>query len=80
MDTDVMISEQVEAKKNEELKIGVSVMLLLAVFTIGEYWLGSIAVGWWVPLLLIAGLKAFLVMRDYMHLGRVFAVEEDGHE
>jgi hypothetical protein len=65
-----------EIKKLEAWKIGQSVFLLLAFLTIGEYFLGSIAASWWVPLLGIAGLKAFFVVRDYMHISRLFTEEE----
>ena len=55
---------------------GFTILTLLAVLTLGEFFIGSIASVWWAPLLGIAMLKAFLIMRDYMHIGRVFAVEE----
>jgi len=67
-------------KKKEALRLGAGVMFLLAVFTLGEYWLGSVASVWYVPLLGIAVLKAFLVIRDYMHLPRLFAGDEEEHE
>ena len=68
-----------EDKKKQAYRIGAAIFLLLAVLTIGEYFIGAIAPVWWAPLLGIAILKAFLIVRDYMHIGRVFAVEED-HE
>jgi cytochrome c oxidase subunit IV len=68
-----------EDKKIQAFRIGAVVLGLLAVLTVGEYLIGSIASVWWAPLLGIAILKAFLIMRDYMHIGRVFAIEED-HE
>ena len=68
-----------ESKKLEAFQIGLSVITLLAVFTIGEYLLGVIAVDWWMPLLAIGLFKAFLVVRDYMHLPRLFAAEEESH-
>ena len=68
-----------EDKKKQAYRIGAVVFLLLAILTVGEYFIGSVASIWWAPLLGIAILKAFLIMRDYMHIGRVFAVEED-HE
>jgi len=68
-----------EDKKKQAYGIGAVVLALLAVLTVGEYLIGSIASVWWAPLLGIAILKAFLIMRDYMHVGRVFAMEED-HE
>jgi fatty acid desaturase len=66
-----------ETKRAEAYKIGIGVIILLAVFTIGEYLIGAIAVGWWVPLVVIALFKAFFVIRDYMHLGRLFEPEEE---
>jgi hypothetical protein len=70
-----------QEKKMRAYRIGVGVIIILAVFTIGEYLLGSIAIGWWAPLLAIALLKAFYVVRDYMHLPRLFTpeiAEEEG--
>ncbi len=68
-----------ENKKLEAFQIGLSVITLLAVFTIGEYLLGVIAIDWWMPLLAIALIKSFFVIRDYMHLPRLFAAEEESH-
>lgn len=68
-----------EEKRNEAYRVGVGVMILLAVLTIGEYFLGSIASAWWAPLMLIALVKAFFVLRDYMHVGRLFSEEEESH-
>ena len=68
-----------EDKKKQAYRVGQVVFLLLAVLTIGEYFIGAVAPVWWAPLLGIAILKAFLIVRDYMHIGRVFALEED-HE
>jgi hypothetical protein len=65
-----------EEKKLEAFRVGAGVLILLAVMTIGEFWIGAVASAWWAPLLSIAVLKAFFVMRDYMHLPRLFAPEE----
>jgi hypothetical protein len=67
-------------KKLEAFRIGASVMIILGVLTLGEYWLGTIASAWWAPLIGVAILKAFFVMRDYMHLPRLFAQEEGPQE
>jgi hypothetical protein len=56
------------------------VIILLAALTIGEYWLGAVAAYWWAPILGVALLKAFFVVRDYMHVGRLFASDEEAHE
>jgi hypothetical protein len=71
--------KKLEEKKKEAFQIGLGVLIILAVMTIGEYWLGSIAVGWWAPLIVIGIVKAFFVVRDYMHLPRLFAAEEEIH-
>jgi len=68
-----------EEKKKQAYTIGLSVLIILAVLTIGEYFIGSIAVDWWAPLIGIALLKAFFIIRDYMHLPRLFAGEEETH-
>ena len=66
-----------EDKKKTAYQQGMVVLVLLAVLTIGEYFIGSIASLWWMPLLGIALVKAFLIVRDYMHVGRLFASEEE---
>lgn len=67
-----------EQRKNA-YRIGQAVLFLLAIVTVGEYLLGTVASDWWAPLLGLAVLKAFFVMRDYMHLSRVFAGDEETH-
>jgi hypothetical protein len=60
------------SRKNEFFRAGLVVFFLLAVLTIGEFMLGAIAVGWAAPLIGIAIIKAALIIRDYMHLPRLF--------
>jgi heme/copper-type cytochrome/quinol oxidase subunit 4 len=69
-------------KKNEKYMIGVTVAIILFVMTIGEFMLAEVGANtetWITVLLLIAILKAFLVVREYMHIGRVFRAEEEEH-
>jgi hypothetical protein len=73
------MDENLEIKKKEAWRVGIGVLILLAALTVGEYWLGSFASAWWAPLLGVALLKAFLVVRDYMHLQRLFAPDEESH-
>lgn len=73
-------AERDEAKMKEAYRAGLAIFVLLAVFTIGEYWIGAVASAWWFVLIGIAILKAFLVIRDYMHVGRLFASDEEVHE
>jgi hypothetical protein len=71
------MEEKFLEKKRNEYRIGLGVLILLAVMTIGEYGLGSIAVGWWAPLIVIASFKAFFIVRDYMHISRLFEEEKE---
>ena len=66
-----------DEKKAQAYRIGMAVILLLAVLTVGEYLLGSIAFTWWQPLMVIGLIKAYFVVRDYMHIGRVFNPEQE---
>jgi hypothetical protein len=70
---------QTNDSKKQAYQIGVVVLILLAALTIGEYFIGSIAVGWLAPLWGIAILKAVFIVRDYMHIGRLFGEDEEGH-
>ena len=68
-----------EEKKKQAYRNGLVVLILLATFTIGEFFIGAVASYWWAVLLGIALLKAFFIVRDYMHIGRLFASEEEVH-
>ena len=68
-----------ESKKAEAYQIGVLVLVILAVLTAGEFAFSTIAVTWWQPLVIIAIIKAVYVIRDYMHIGRLFVAEEEDH-
>jgi len=79
-----MDTEKMEAKKKEKWNVGVTIMLLLGAATIGEFAIAVVAqdllrvtsdVGW--VLMLVALFKAFLVVRDYMHVGRLFSGGEE---
>jgi hypothetical protein len=71
------MSMDMEEKKKQAYRVGVVVFIMLAVFTVGEYFIGAVAPVWWAPLMGIALMKAFFVVRDYMHIGRVFAADEE---
>jgi cytochrome c oxidase subunit IV len=66
-----------DKKKSQAYEKGIIVLIILAVLTIGELWFALFGVTWWSILILIALAKAFLVVRDYMHIGRLFAGEEE---
>lgn len=64
-----------ENKKKEHYRIGVAVFILLAMMTMGEFFIGAISPAWIAPLVGVAILKAFFIIRDYMHIGRLFEPE-----
>lgn len=66
-----------EEKKHQAYMVGIGVMILLTGLTIGEYFMGAYASAWALPILIVASIKAFFVVRDYMHVGRVFAGDEE---
>ncbi len=68
-----------EEKRAEAYRVGTLVLVILAVLTAGEFAFSIIAVTWWQPLVIIAIIKAAYVIRDYMHLSRVFAPDEEEH-
>ena len=69
-----------EDKKTRANRIGITVLILLVTLTIGEFLLGAFTEGLWTALLIIALIKAFFVVRDYMHISRLFASEEEVSE
>lgn len=66
-----------DEQKKQGYRAGAVVFILLAVLTIGEYLIGRVAYSWWMPMLGVALLKAFLIVRDYMHIGRLFMSDEE---
>ena len=65
-----------EKKKKATYEKGLIVLVWLAVLTIGELWFALMGIPWWSILVVIALVKATLVVRDYMHIGRLFNDEE----
>jgi len=63
-------------KKKQAMELGIYVFVILAVLTIGEYWMASVGLPWWTILVGIAILKAWFVVQHYMHLPRLFNDEE----
>jgi hypothetical protein len=65
-----------EEKKKQAYHVGEVVLILLVTLTIGEFLMGYFVPYWAAPLLAVATLKAFFIVRDYMHIGRLFAGDE----
>jgi hypothetical protein len=70
-----------EEQKQHAMKTGTTVIVLLLAFTAIEFFIGAYLKLWWaaVILLMIGTLKSFFVIRDYMHIGRLFAGSEETH-
>ena len=66
-----------EKKKKAAYEKGITVLVWLAVLSIGELWFALMSIPWWSILVVIALIKATLVVRDYMHIGRLFSGEEE---
>jgi hypothetical protein len=63
------------SKKNA-YRTGLTVLLILAVLTVIEFALASFSLNWAWLLFLVAILKAWFVVQQYMHLPRLFSGEE----
>jgi TM2 domain-containing membrane protein YozV len=82
MAKDIQGFEALEQQKNDKYMIGITVMVILLVMTIGEFMLGEVGAssnGWIWVLILIGVFKAYMVVREYMHIGRVFSPDEEEH-
>ena len=66
-----------EMKKKAAFEKGLIILIWLAVLSIGELWFALMGIPWWSILVIIALVKATLVVRDYMHIGRIFYGEEE---
>jgi hypothetical protein len=64
------------SRKRELFLVGVIVMALLAGLTLGELIFGLVAPTLAAVFLLVALLKVYFVLRDYMHIDRLFSDEE----
>ena len=64
-------------KKKAAYEKGIIILVWLAVLSIAELWFALMDLPWWSILVVIALIKAVLVVRDYMHIGRLFYGEEE---
>jgi hypothetical protein len=64
-------------KKKAAYEKGMILLVWLAVLSIAELWFALMELPWWSILVVIALIKAVLVVRDYMHIGRLFYGEEE---
>ena len=71
-----------EEKKKHAYRVGNAILILLLALTAGEYLLGNQASMWsivWLPLMAISVLKAFFIVRDFMHVRRLWSGDEEEH-
>ena len=78
-----MAKEEKDKKEANGLKTalwaGVWVLIMLAVFTFGEFLLAAIALPWGYLLLLVAIWKSYYIVKTYMHVGPLFGGDEEAH-
>lgn len=67
-----------QTPKKADYSINILVTIVLTILTIGEFYLGVISTTTIAGLMIGIGLlKAFFIVRDFMHIGRVFSGEEE---
>lgn len=71
------VKNSIVDSRKEALYTGRWILLMLAVLTAGEYMVGVIAPPWGSILIYVAAYKAFWVIKDFMHIGRLFESEEE---
>jgi undecaprenyl pyrophosphate phosphatase UppP len=65
-----------EEKKKISFRLGIVVLLILAVLTVVEFVVATINIPWIWILYVIALVKAWFVIKHYMHFPRLFTEEE----
>ena len=70
------INETPEKLRSKRYRLGVNVLIVLGLLTVVEYVASRFGVTFVWVFIFIALIKAFLVLRDYMHIGRLFKEEE----
>lgn len=61
-------------------KMGTYVFIALALLTAVEFAVAALALTWWSVFIIIAIIKAWLVIQYYMHFSRLFTEETVGHD
>ncbi len=71
----------VAKQKSSLYQYGFIILAVLAVLTVAEFLVAQYTTGLALVLFVIAMVKSFLIVRDYMHLPRlVHGDEEEAHE
>lgn len=81
MEENKELEKQNNGRYKEEWNIGFAVFVLLIALTIGEFFIGSIAIDWSWPLWGISILKAAMIVYYFMHVTKVFGgSKEESHD
>jgi hypothetical protein len=64
-------------QKTNLYRVGSAIFIVLIFMTAGEFAIGKIVPTWGWALLVVAFIKASLIVRDYMHIGRLFSGGEE---
>jgi hypothetical protein len=70
------IYESPEKVRNQQYRVGIYVLVGLGLLTLAEFAASLLGITLVWMFVVIALIKAFLVLRDYMHIGRLFKEEE----
>lgn len=70
-------NDSIKTLRAQRYRLGVYVLIALALLTVAEFAASNFGVTTVWVFLIIAGVKAFLVLRDYMHIGRLFKGEDE---
>ena len=65
-----------EEKKENLYRIGITILILLTALSLGEYGIGAVGLNIFIVFFVISLIKTFFVVRDYMHIGKLFNDEE----
>lgn len=70
------VQEDLMIVRKKRYRLGVNILIALALLTGAEFVVSMLGVTWLWVFVLIALVKAVLVLRDYMHIRHLFKEEE----
>jgi preprotein translocase subunit SecD len=70
-------NDELVEKKKDSYRAGLAIFILLIAFTIGEYGIAAVGANIAIVFFVISLIKSFFILRDYMHVGRLFNNQEE---
>ena len=70
------VQQNLEIARKQRYRLGVNILVSLGGLTVAEFLVSMFGVTWLWVFVFIALVKAALVLRDYMHISRLFKGEE----